>query len=182
MNRIAGSSPLARGTQCEKPLGISLVRFIPTRAGNTAKGGCSQTAMSVHPHSRGEHCTVASSVSLMSGSSPLARGTPAWTGHHLILTRFIPTRAGNTLADFVCCDCHTVHPHSRGEHASPTVRMVGITGSSPLARGTPEFARVFLQQARFIPTRAGNTWSIEFAPLPRSVHPHSRGEHLFVGQ
>ena len=92
-----GSSPLARGTLAVSlPLELK-VRFIPARAGNTAASFCARSTRPVHPRSRGEHVSVYARVTILTGSSPLARGTLeqrlVGTGGH----RFIPARAGNTL-------------------------------------------------------------------------------------
>ncbi len=93
----------------------------------------------------------------MGGSSPLARGT---RGAHR------PQGARGA-----------VHPRSRGEHVRPNPDKGGRFGSSPLARGTPTRGRATGQHRRFIPARAGNTFSRVSKPFARSVHPRSRGEH-----
>ena len=54
------------------------------------------------------------------------------------------------------------------------------TGSSPLARGTPERAEVARPERRFIPARAGNTTGRIRPPTPIPVHPRSRGEHCLI--
>ena len=56
----------------------------------------------------------------------------------------------------------------------------GVIGSSPLARGTPIPCRSYSHDARFIPTRAGNTVLSQAQEPERPVHPHSRGEHCEV--
>ena len=50
-------------------------------------------------------------------------------------------------------------------------------GSSPLARGTHRRGADHVICHRFIPARAGNTFSLSAARNRRSVHPRSRGEH-----
>ena len=112
----AGSSPLARGTPTATAARIVTSRFIPARAGNTTCSGSAPSAMSVHPRSRGEHCTTGTGGRSASGSSPLARGTPLDGLPGWALPRFIPARAGNTPAALHSHRSPPVHPRSRGEH------------------------------------------------------------------
>ncbi len=153
----AGSSPLARGTRVPKSPTVLKTRFIPTRAGNTHPNSNTVSHRTVHPHSRGEHFPHLLIHYSCGGSSPLARGTPNPVFRRPLSRRFIPTRAGNTAARGPVSRGWPVHPHSRGEHSTSFEDGASITGSSPLARGTPT------------PARPG--------PPRRSVHPHSRGEH-----
>ena len=51
------------------------------------------------------------------------------------------------------------------------------TGSSPLARGTLPPPPLMPCCFRFIPARAGNTFTCALSPLRIRVHPRSRGEH-----
>ncbi len=70
-----GSSPLARGTRGLDLRRRLVIRFIPTRAGNTGVARSLRPARPVHPHSRGEHYGVLRGCLNAFGSSPLARGT-----------------------------------------------------------------------------------------------------------
>ena len=70
-----GSSPLARGTPDPENPHKSFHRFIPARAGNTARRGHSTLPRTVHPRSRGEHHGRSRRRWTVAGSSPLARGT-----------------------------------------------------------------------------------------------------------
>ena len=92
----AGSSPLARGTRGVGPGEPPGLRFIPARAGNTARLPSTARERPVHPRSRGEHRTSPRDASPTFGSSPLARGTPPDLRHGPARGRFIPARAGNT--------------------------------------------------------------------------------------
>ena len=152
-----GSSPLARGTPLRTAGRRRPHRFIPARAGNTAGScGCC-TASPVHPRSRGEHRSIATTTPASSGSSPLARGTRRRS-------------RGAGPAD-------TVHPRSRGEHRCQRSPSRRGNGSSPLARGTQGGELSAREKRRFIPARAGNTGSA-WPPHPAlPVHPRSRGEH-----
>ena len=96
-NGAPGSSPLARGTPGDASPGRAVQRFIPARAGNTWRTSPAKSSTTVHPRSRGEHGTSRSAAASASGSSPLARGTPARPCTSPAPPRFIPARAGNTL-------------------------------------------------------------------------------------
>ncbi len=93
----AGSSPRVRGTprrsRCRLPAG----RFIPARAGNTAKNWATGWTPPVHPRACGEHLLSARMISMRIGSSPRVRGTQGERSVKRHLRRFIPARAGNTL-------------------------------------------------------------------------------------
>ena len=119
---LPGSSPLARGTLQIYAIDIDVDRFIPTRAGNTTPMAPATIASAVHPHSRGEHMNLLSLRSVNGGSSPLARGTPMARLPGRPPARFIPTRAGNTMADKFNQSKIAVHPHSRGEHGQSAGR------------------------------------------------------------
>ena len=176
-----GSSPLARGT----PLTISVLlapdRFIPARAGNTRPRRGRRGPPPVHPRSRGEHAVAASCRRSCFGSSPLARGTLPPAGAGATWYRFIPARAGNTCTAPTGWPPPSVHPRSRGEHATWYHPDMDGAGSSPLARGTLVFCQPFDLNLRFIPARAGNTYRSPRNHAPRTVHPRSRGEHVAIG-
>ena len=95
-NAVCGSSPLARGTPPaagEKQTGQ---RFIPAGAGNTRARPQAPRQPPVHPRWRGEHDKIPPLIIKGSGSSPLARGTPAKGCESAAQFRFIPAGAGNT--------------------------------------------------------------------------------------
>ncbi len=96
-SRSAGLSPLARGT-------LELVlddtdgeRFIPAGAGNTPSLDNQSQVIPVYPRWRGEHTENKIPASIITGLSPLARGTRDQSAPPTQLTRFIPAGAGNTL-------------------------------------------------------------------------------------
>ena len=172
-----GSSPLARGTRGGEAGGGGGVRFIPARAGNTHPFQQIQEDRPVHPRSRGEHQYLAQLKAWPTGSSPLARGTHWMPTVGQWASRFIPARAGNTVAPSPKRPYDPVHPRSRGEHPLSIFAVRSSRGSSPLARGTPERLVDFAIRTRFIPARAGNTSSRWARTAGSSVHPRSRGEH-----
>ena len=155
--RRSGSSPLARGTRGIGLPSTRCKRFIPARAGNTHRGGRGPHRPPVHPRSRGEHATARRAGTAVSGSSPLARGTPPGAAGDRDGRRFIPARAGNTVSIMRWRSAMSVHPRSRGEHAADVTSPREFFGSSPLARGTRGSRPRDGERVRFIPARAGNT-------------------------
>ena len=97
-----GSSPLARGTRCERRHGHSGPRFIPAGAGNTFRSIQRPPQHAVHPRWRGEHFNLQLQHCDDFGSSPLARGTRVMSTQQPVCWRFIPAGAGNTLSVTNC--------------------------------------------------------------------------------
>ncbi len=191
-----GSSPLARGTGSAVITHPPPARFIPARAGNGKSSSRLLGSRPVHPRSRGERITCASIGSCGPGSSPLARGTVAYSGARYCASRssplargtarpdpgnarprrFIPARAGNGPSARHVMYSASVHPRSRGERQRRATRRRKHIGSSPLARGTEFPQSEVPRQDRFIPARAGNGRSGRPRHPPATVHPRSRGE------
>ena len=73
-----------------------------------------------------------------------------------------------------------VHPHAGGEHAFLKGLPPQLNGSSPRGWGTRRPALGDVWQARFIPTRVGNTRCVSWGMSTRSVHPHAGGEHRAI--
>ena len=113
---VAGSSPLARGTQPVQDETPDAPGLIPARAGNTVETGALQRCARAHPRSRGEHAVNAVVATDEKGSSPLARGTLAALATSSGGIGLIPARAGNTAAKVAPMTCTRAHPRSRGEH------------------------------------------------------------------
>ncbi len=177
---VAGSSPLARGTQGVDAAGGAQQRFIPAGAGNTACSSAGARVPAVHPRWRGEHRIGVRPSERYSGSSPLARGTPTWTHSHPAESRFIPAGAGNTRSAHPPPLPTPVHPRWRGEHSPANSRAILSVGSSPLARGTPAGQPAVGWVNRFIPAGAGNTCGSWHCVISSAVHPRWRGEHVAV--
>ncbi|END09652.1 hypothetical protein ECP03023084_2891 [Escherichia coli P0302308.4] len=70
------------------------------------------------------------------GLSPLARGTPETSWLVVLLWRFIPAGAGNTLVLNRPALETPVYPRWRGEHLLKKKAPALSVGLSPLARGT----------------------------------------------
>ena len=153
-----GSSPLARGTLRPHGCEQRFRRFIPAGAGNTSRCRNGTQPGAVHPRWRGEHEVACTVVVPVAGSSPLARGTLRMGGEVMLKWRFIPAGAGNTRWQPSAQRVRTVHPRWRGEHPELPCSPIPAGGSSPLARGTRFHGIGHVQQLRFIPAGAGNTF------------------------
>ncbi len=115
---------------------------------------------------------------MVSGLSPLTRGT---RDERDLLTqpcRFIPAHAGNTSRMPAADPQHAVYPRSRGEHIIRNAHIIEVCGLSPLTRGTRRRVGVVTTEHRFIPAHAGNTSSAHSGIGADSVYPRSRGEHF----
>ena len=155
--QLDGSSPLARGTQDLDRLGYVADRFIPAYAGNSLDMCRSRCTFPVHPRLRGELAVGSFSDKIVSGSSPLTRGTLESHLIQVLPIRFIPAYAGNSRVDFDPSTVSAVHPRLRGELQIPGESSLDVYGSSPLTRGTPGADSSGCRNGRFIPAYAGNS-------------------------
>ena len=173
-----GSSPRVRGTPRGRLHGRLQGRFIPARAGNTYSTIDMRSFATVHPRACGEHGEGHPGFFAHCGSSPRVRGTPQNHRDHDGFDRFIPARAGNTIAGTSEVTVVGVHPRACGEH---TLRIIAIragAGSSPRVRGTRHHSDGRRACRRFIPARAGNTQVARLQHRLSAVHPRAwRGTH-----
>ncbi len=116
--------------------------------------------------------------SIRCGSSPRGRGTLYFAVQNAGRQRFIPARAGNTMAETALIKLPTVHPRAGGEHRLMRFLSLTTNGSSPRGRGTLQALQIFDRRIRFIPARAGNTRDELRCSRACSVHPRAGGEHL----
>ena len=175
--KSGGSSPLARGT-CARCSGTTAeARLIPARAGNIRPARGSRRGTTAHPRSRGEHVAVMVAFMVVSGSSPLARGTFEKYSVGRYSSRLIPARAGNISCAMSAIIRRPAHPRSRGEHSKNLTAPARIDGSSPLARGTSMSELTTAPRFRLIPARAGNIYQGWRWNNGEPAHPRSRGEH-----
>ncbi len=172
----AGSSPRVRGTLQPRPNDPALSGFIPARAGNTRKRIGMIGKREVHPRACGEHASYAADGNPGTGSSPRVRGTLCNFPSPVPIGRFIPARAGNTGLTPTRLARRAVHPRACGEHIVYVVNFVTSFGSSPRVRGTPRQRRAGRDRRRFIPARAGNTFSfLVERNVPPGSSPRVRG-------
>ena len=171
-----GSSPLVRGTAEKITIRELVNRFIPARAGNRQSRPRQKRHTAVHPRSCGEQSVAGITSTGTFGSSPLVRGTVNQLHGHAAHVRFIPARAGNSPPCAFLQAAAAVHPRSCGEQHAPDGNSVFDAGSSPLVRGTAESSRIWSQDVRFIPARAGNRSGGIIQVALFTVHPRSCGE------
>ncbi len=94
--RCRGLSPLARGTLTSCLISACKARFIPAGAGNSYFYLPERCDDPVYPRWRGELRRSFNCGLLLSGLSPLARGTHAYRDCIPVKKRFIPAGAGNS--------------------------------------------------------------------------------------
>ncbi len=111
------------------------------------------------------------------GSPPHAWGAPSPVQVVESRARFTPTRVGSTSSKPPCNRVTAVHPHTRGEHSSTSLSRSTTVGSPPHAWGARGEGVGRSRPGRFTPTRVGSTQRSCLCSPPRTVHPHTRGEH-----
>ena len=131
-----GLSPHVWGTRRFLKMFPFLIRFIPTRVGNTALYGVAENPITVYPHTCGEHITKPCWPACSSGLSPHVWGTPLPKSTSLVDCRFIPTRVGNTAYAFRLAVERMVYPHTCGEHCRLGDPQPQPYGLSPRLWGT----------------------------------------------
>ena len=131
---------------------------------------------SVHPRAGGELFVSVLRTMLTIGSSPRGRGTRAGRVSGSGWRRFIPARAGNSLAKKAESCLTTVHPRAGGELSRRRAGIRPILGSSPRGRGTQQNCARPNPQDRFIPARAGNSRPRSGERGGQPVHPRAGGE------
>ena len=113
------------------------------------------------------------------GSSPLARGLPAWPVGDAASGRIIPARAGFTRRRRRLSGASADHPRSRGVYSSSRRFVSSFTGSSPLARGLLLRPLAAIRTRGIIPARAGFTAPQTAPQAAGGDHPRSRGVYLY---
>ena len=171
----AGSSPLARGLHRMELRRYIRPRIIPARAGFTCGVRADEGPFWDHPRSRGVYRVMDRETVLREGSSPLARGLPAWPDIDVAAGRIIPARAGFTSRRQDSSPPTRDHPRSRGVYYDHDFRPRRAYGSSPLARGLRQSRTSAQPPTRIIPARAGFTEEMRSVMRFSPDHPRSRG-------
>ena len=172
---IDGSSPLARGLPVGNAAQSSEEGIIPARAGFTPSRPAGPPPPGDHPRSRGVYRRQRLHRGIPAGSSPLARGLPAWGNLAYLSIRIIPARAGFTASSPSACTHRRDHPRSRGVYTARPGVARARSGSSPLARGLRFSSLSSRCRIGIIPARAGFTRRTRRRRPDRRDHPRSRG-------
>ena len=175
MSIVGGSSPLARGLLRRSRSHVNCRRIIPARAGFTSSVPVSCQLSADHPRSRGVYFVGPGLMSIVGGSSPLARGLLWACGCRFGLVGIIPARAGFTQCQVPVHLPGPDHPRSRGVYGFEAFVLDGAAGSSPLARGLLWQGLVRPPRRGIIPARAGFTACTASGMEARRDHPRSRG-------
>ena len=130
-----GSPPRAWG-QWRMCRSLPLIRrFTPTGVG-TMTGTCRRKSYhAVHPHGRGDNCSMHVSGMRLLGSPPRAWGQSAARLTARRMARFTPTGVGTMWPLARATTSATVHPHGRGDNCEPQRRAARNCGSPPRAWG-----------------------------------------------
>ena len=150
-----GSSPLARGLREFASHGWGCRRFIPAPAGFAILSAKHGRTGKVHPR----WCGVC--------GQPLPRPRGG--------NGFIPAGAGSAIRASGKARSRTVHPRRRGVFCGPEGPSRLALGSSPLARGLLDDARMPVDDLRFIPAGAGSATRSVSPCWAGGVHPRPRG-------
>ena len=149
--------------------------IIPARAGFTHRDGDLVAVQGDHPRSRGVYGAPSPTLCADRGSSPLARGLPAFFLGGIWEKGIIPARAGFTVLPGYTPGRDVDHPRSRGVYTSVRSGSTSWAGSSPLARGLHAHLHDPRPSPRIIPARAGFTRPSASDVTLISDHPRSRG-------
>ncbi len=152
-----GSPPPMRGIQCLHLMKMSVLRFTPAHAGNTAWRMMRFMEWWVHPRPCGEYQRTCNRMRMHIGSPPPMRGIRNLQAIAPVRPRFTPAHAGNTLEVLAYEQSDQVHPRPCGEYLSGKAIKFLPLGSPPPMRGIRWTANLYLQGSGFTPAHAGNT-------------------------
>ena len=94
--QITGSPPRVWGILWRVLLLILILRFTPTRVGNTTTQDKQSSTTQVHPHACGEYTGTFDDMTNPTGSPPRVWGIRPVQSQQIDRIRFTPTRVGNT--------------------------------------------------------------------------------------
>ena len=177
---MEGSSPRVRGTPIAHSDIHHIAGIIPACAGNTGVHLLVKAARWDHPRVCGEHAAALASPSIITGSSPRVRGTPAYNSYAQTPFRIIPACAGNTRSSAHPCRLPWDHPRVCGEHYTDAELDQITQGSSPRVRGTRGNEVREESHDGIIPACAGNTSIMRPHFICGGDHPRVCGEHSII--
>ena len=174
-NSCKGPSPLTRGSHDNVETFDPHAGSIPAHAGQPRARRFRRSSTRVHPRSRGAAARTMTAARILSGPSPLTRGShlglrlPRWG------VGSIPAHAGQPWTRQTDFRRPRVHPRSRGAAVSTSPGSNVIEGPSPLTRGSPTSQRRPIWRGGSIPAHAGQPWVRDCDVAVPRVHPRSRG-------
>ncbi len=170
-----GPSPRVRGKLQWHKGGVSSIRSIPARAGETPSGPCLGSSEWVHPRACGGNCSATLLRRLLESPSPRVRGKLGSDASSLFCSGSIPARAGETERRFTGSVTSTVHPRACGGNSRSFTRPFSSRGPSPRVRGKLEWVQFPTFDPRSIPARAGETNHRLRSWCFQPVHPRACG-------
>ncbi len=172
-----GSSPPARGPLNRPVPTTSPIRLIPACAGTTSAAHLAVWYFGAHPRLRGDHPLFYVSLLLAPGSSPPARGPLRVRLDGDSEPRLIPACAGTTSRSAYHPHLGRAHPRLRGDHTHISLMGNSHPGSSPPARGPPDWKGPKPLDRGLIPACAGTTADRPGGSRHAPAHPRLRGDH-----
>ncbi len=131
-----------------------------------------------YPRSRGATSSATVRDACPSGLSPLTRGNQGPAAARENARGPIPAHAGQPNALTRCCAVPRAYPRSRGATDALEESSLSIRGLSPLTRGNPNPARIFMFTEGPIPAHAGQPGARSPASSTAGAYPRSRGATL----
>ncbi|EPD31454.1 hypothetical protein HMPREF9238_01228 [Gleimia europaea ACS-120-V-Col10b] len=131
---------------------------------------------------RGEHKRGIFAVCEVMGSSPHARGALNREPARSPPGGVIPACAGSTWTGSPATNRSWGHPRMRGEHGQYSASFPTDVGSSPHARGAPQYLTLRDAVKGVIPACAGSTYRARVRGGWGGGHPRMRGEHGLLPQ
>jgi len=115
------------------------------------------------------------------GSPPRAWGQLRTLVRCSAIRRFTPTGVGTMTVTRTPTPTETVHPHGRGDNESEPEPKQAKNGSPPRAWGQYTYFAGAYPGDRFTPTGVGTILYVSANQMVRPVHPHGRGDNLYIG-
>ena len=176
---LLGTSPRVRGNLPFLTMHSSILRYIPTRAGQPHRRRRTKNNRRVHPHACGATFKYKLRTSCRNGTSPRVRGNPIQLPLVTPAGGYIPTRAGQPGEVPRGRKRLAVHPHACGATYSSSFSSWSTAGTSPRVRGNRVRRDSHIRIRGYIPTRAGQPFSSMDNSSPNGgTSPRVRGNLL----
>ena len=152
---VDGSPPRAWGQFVVSVGALRPARFTPTGVGTIRSLPQSRPVYAVHPHGRGDNCSIMSRRFASGGSPPRAWGQSRRWEASTRVRRFTPTGVGTITNMCTTRNKKTVHPHGRGDNWPWSFARHTTNGSPPRAWGQFDNNVEMCAGKRFTPTGVG---------------------------